>query len=882
MKHLLLERLPPADAAGNDVLLDQFLSYVTAKKLELYSAQEEAILELFEGKNVILNTPTGSGKSLVALALHFHSMAQGRRSVYTSPVKALVNEKFLALCHDFGPENVGLVTGDATVNRDAKIICCTAEILSNLALQKGAATEFQDIVVDEFHYYSDRSRGVAWQIPLLTLKNSRFLLMSATLADMDAFLTGLTQLNGRASVLVQSSERPVPLHFEYKETPLHETIQELIGQNRAPIYVVSFTQRECADTAQSLMSTDFCTKEQKRAILDELQNVSFPSPYGKEFSRLIKHGVGLHHGGLMPRYRILVERLAQKGLLKIICGTDTLGVGVNIPIRSVLLTQLCKYDGEKTALLSVRDFHQISGRAGRKGFDVEGKVVAQAPEHVIENLRMEQKAAGDPKKLRKLVKRQPPQRGYVPWSRDTFDRMIKGKPEPLISRFQVTHGMLLHVLSRKDGGGCEAMQALIHDSHEKSLHKKQHRKAAFQLFRSLLDRKIIEWEEFAPTTHDFELNSSRSVATPLLSALDSTASETRKGRRVRVNVDLQTEFSLNQSLSLYLIDTLAHLDPYAEEYPADVLTMVESILESPDVILRKQLDRVKGERLRELKEAGVEYDERMAELELLEHPKPKREFIYETFNAFVDKHPWIGNENIRPKSIAREMWETFQSFDEYIREYDLQRAEGILLRYLTDVYKALVQTVPGHFKNEQIDAITDHFGSMVRRVDSSLLDEWEKMKNPLAWETHHQRDENRAKAEAARAQAKLDSRTLTIQLRNEVFRFVRALASGEWETAIQMADGGPDREDQPWTQERFEALAKAYSEEHSGILTTPQARATEHTTIDRSGENEGTWRLTQILVDPEGLNDWTAEFEVLLERSRQEQKPVFRILAIGP
>ncbi len=861
MKHLLFERLPPPDAAGNEILLDRFLSYVTIKNIQLYSAQEEAILELFEGKNVILNTPTGSGKSLVALAVHFHSMAQGRRSVYTSPVKALVNEKFLALCHDFGPENVGLVTGDATVNRDAKIICCTAEILANMALQKGAATEFQDIVVDEFHYYSDRSRGVAWQIPLLTLRNSRFLLMSATLADMDPFLTGLTRLNGRESVLVHSSERPVPLHFEYKETPLHESIQELIGQNRAPIYVVSFTQRECADTAQSLMSTDFSTKEQKRAILDELQNVSFPSPYGKEFSRLIKHGIGLHHGGLMPRYRILIERLAQKGLLKIICGTDTLGVGVNIPIRSVLLTQLCKYDGEKTALLSVRDFHQISGRAGRKGFDVEGKIVAQAPEHVIENLRMEQKAAGDAKKLRKLVKRQPPQRGYVPWTRETFERMIKGKPEPLISRFQVTHGMLLHVLSRKDSSGCEAMQFLIRDSHEKPTHKKQHRKTAFQLFRSLLDRKIIEWSD----------------------ATSDTAGE-RAGqpRGIRVNVDLQTEFSLNQSLSLYLIDTLAYLDPYGVQYPVDVLTMVESILESPDVILRKQLDRVKGARLRELKETGVEYDERMAELELLEHPKPKREFIYETFNAFVDKHPWIGNENIRPKSIAREMWETFQSFDEYIREYDLQRAEGVLLRYLTDVYKALVQTVPEHFKNEEIDAITDHFGAMVRRVDSSLLDEWEKMKNPLAWEAHHLRDENRAKIEAARTQAKLDSRTLTIQLRNEVFRFVRALAAGEWETAVQMAGSKPDREDHLWTQDRFETLAKAYSEDHSGILTTPQARATEHTTIDRSRENEGLWRLTQILVDPEGLNDWTIEFEILLRDSKQEQRPIFRILTIGP
>lgn len=860
-----MENLENADA-----VLGVFLEEIASRGLELYAAQEEALLEIFAGRNVILNTPTGSGKSLVALGLHFAAFAAGRRSVYTSPIKALVNEKFLSLCHDFGPENVGLVTGDASINRDAKIICCTAEILANIALAKGADAGFSDVVVDEFHYYGDKQRGVAWQVPLLTMEKSRFLLMSATLADMDPFLEGMSRLNGRESVLVQSHERPVPLDFEYRETPLHETIQDLLETGQAPIYVVNFTQASATDVAWSLLSTDFCTKEQKRDILTEIEGIRFQSPFGKEFSRLIKHGIGLHHAGLLPRYRILVERLARQGLLKVICGTDTLGVGVNIPIRSVLFTQLCKYDGEKTALLSVRDFLQISGRAGRRGFDSRGRVVAQAPEHVIENLRMEQKAAGDPKKLRKLVKRQPPTRGYVAWNKDTFERLRSGKPEPLISRFQVSHGMLLHVLSRSDGSGCEAMRCLIRDSHEKPAHKAQHRKQAFRLFRSLLDRKLIEWSDEIGTRPDQHPD----------------GKSNRRKAGLRVNVDLQAEFSLNQSLSLYLIDTLAHLDPYAPDYTLDVLTLVESILESPELILRKQLDRVKSERLRELKEAGVEYEERMAELETLEHPKPRRDFIYETFNLFIDKHPWISSDNIRPKSIAREMYELFMSFDEYIREYDLQRAEGLLLRYISDVYKALLQTVPEQFKNEEIDAMTAYFGAMIRRIDSSLLDEWERMRDPLSFEKRRaERSDSPPPPDTGAFQdGRLDARTLTLQTRNEIFRLIRALAKGDFEAAIEIVSAGedPSKSEAQWTVQRFEDLARAYSQEHSGILTTPQARGTEFTKWDRSAENEGIWRIEQTLLDPEEFNDWSLHLELDLERARKSSQPALRLISLGP
>jgi hypothetical protein len=837
-------KLPNSDSSSIDQVLENFLNATAEKKIDLYPAQEEAILELYAGKNVILNTPTGSGKSLVAAALHFLGLATDRRSVYTCPIKALVNEKFLALCQEFGPENVGLATGDATVNPGAPILCCTAEILSNQALRMGAETPIQDVIMDEFHYYSDRDRGVAWQIPLIALPQARFLLMSATLGDTRPFELGLTELNQRETVVVRGHQRPVPLAFEYSENPLHEAVEKLITLGRAPIYLVHFSQRECSENAQNFLSLDFCTKEEKKKLQIALEGTQFSSPYGKEIQKLLKHGIGIHHAGLLPKYRILVERLAQKGLLKLIFGTDTLGVGVNVPIRTVIFTKLCKFDGEKTTLLSVRDFHQISGRAGRRGFDHEGFVVAQGPEHIIENLRLEQKAAGDSKKMKKLVKRKPPEKGYIPWSRETFQKLIDGQPEALTSRFKVTHSMLLNVLGRKNEDGCDAMRSLIRNSHETQHAKKNHRKVAFQLFRSLLDRKIIE------------LN-------PL-----------------RLQVDLQEDFSLNHALSLYLIDTLSVLHATDPHHALDVLTLVESILENPDLILRKQLDRIKTEKMDEMKLAGIEYDERIAELEKLEYPKPNQEFIYQTFNHFIDNHPWINGENIRPKSIAREMVETFQSFSEYVRDYGLQKSEGLLLRYLTEVYQVLSQTVPSTAKTDEVYEIEFYLKTLVRHVDSSLLDEWEKMRDPN-WKPKVSQEKESAEHTLAREPSIFDSpKKLEILIRNEVFKVIRALTTRDFEEALSLI--APTE----WSIDRFQKTLQEYLDTgHSRICTDTKARFPKNTVITQIQDPE-TQRhflnVQQVLVDPEGHNDWIAEFLIDLEKSRSEEKLALTLKQIAP
>ncbi len=848
----LADRLPRPGASAPEDLLDLFLGYVKEIGLDLYPAQEQAILELLGGNNVVLSTPTGSGKSLVALAMHFFAMAEGRRSFYTAPVKALVNEKFFALCKAFGADRVGMITGDAAVNRDASIICCTAEILANMALREGEAAPVDCAVLDEFHYYADKERGVAWQLPLLVLRRTQFLLMSATIGPTESFEKSLTKLTKRPSVTVRGTDRPVPLDFEYRETPLHETILELTRQGRAPVYVVNFTQRAAAETAQDLMSIDFLPKDRKRVLGEELaRGVRWDTPYGKELRRFLAHGIGVHHAGLLPKYRLLVERLAQKSLLAVVSGTDTLGVGVNIPIRTVLFTRLCKYDGEKTALLSVRDFQQIAGRAGRKGFDDRGSVVAQAPEHVIENLRMELKAAGDPSKLKRIVRKKAPDRGYVHWDRATFDRLVSSQPEPLVSRFAVSHGMILNVLGRP-GGGCMDLARIIGRSHERRAAQRIFGREARGMFQSLLAAGIVE---VAPGV------------------------EGSGAGRVRLHVDLQDDFSLHSALSLWLVDTVDALDRESPTYALDVLTLVESVLEDPDYVLRQQLDALKRVKLGELKAAGVEYEQRVEELEKLEYPKPLREFVYETFNEFAREHPWVKSDNVRPKSIAREMFERFMDFNEYVREYELGRAEGTLLRYLSDVYKALVQTVPAPAKTPGVEDIEVFLRAMVRAVDSSLLDEWERIRNPAAPEALLPPADQEAPGEA---DVTRDQRAFVVLVRNAMFKLLGAISKKDWAAAAEMVGAGAG--EAAWTPDAFEAGLRPFFEEHAGLRLDAAARSPDNTRITGITSNMGNmtdgrkdcgaWEVVQVLPDVDGDGDWALSCWIDLAASARDAKPV--------
>jgi superfamily II RNA helicase len=835
----MIQSEPDADAA-----LEAFVGWVADRGVSLYPAQEEALLEVFAGSHVVVNTPTGSGKSLVALGAHVAALATGRRTFYTAPIKALVSEKFFALCADLGAERVGMLTGDAAINPTAPVICATAEIVANMALRSGADAPVDQVVMDEFHYYGDAQRGWAWQVPLLELTRTQFILMSATLGDVTHIADGLRARTGREVAVVRSATRPVPLEFEYRVTPLHETIESLLAADRAPLYVVFFTQAAAVSQAQALTSAQVTTRPQREAIAAAIAGFRFAPGFGTTLSRLLRHGIGVHHGGMLPKYRRLVERLTQAGLLRVVVGTDTLGVGVNLPLRTVVMTGMAKYDGSGSRILRAREFRQIAGRAGRPGYDTSGLVVVQAPEHVIENARAVEKAAGDAKRLRKLVKSTPP-RGFVPWDQASFEKLAAASPEPLVSQFVVTHSMLLEVLDRP-GDGCRALTRLLTDNDEPRPAQRRNIRKAIAMYRSLL----------------------------AAGALQRLEEPDELGRLVRVTPGLQVDFALDNPLSPWVLDAVPRLDPLAPTHALDVVSVVEATVDNPTPVLIAQLDRLKTETLAQLKADGMEYEARMEVLEKLEYPKPLRDWTYDLFDTYRRVHPWAADHNIKPKAVVRDLYERAMNFGEYIAYYGLARSEGLVLRYLSDVYKGLVRTVPEDAKTDELLDLTEWLGELVRQVDSSLIDEWQRLTEATAAVA--------GGGSLAAAEAVLENeepppvtaniRAFRVMVRNAAFRRVE-LAARRDAAGLAAIEGEGGWEEARWTE-----VLGAYFAEHAGIGTGSDARAGAWFGVEEGGE---AWRVTQVLEDPDGWHDQVIVGEVDLAASDDAGAPVWRTVAAG-
>ncbi len=819
-----------------DTVLEAFTDWVSGQGLTLYPTQEDALLEVVSGSNLILATPTGSGKSLVAAGAHFAALAAGGRSYYTAPIKALVSEKFFALCDAFGPERVGMMTGDASVNGSAPIICCTAEVLANIALREGAGADVAQVVMDEFHFYAEPDRGWAWQVPILELPGTQFVLMSATLGETERFEQDLVRRTGRPTAVVTSVERPVPLTYHWAMTPLHETLEELLATRQAPVYVVHFTQAAALERAQALMSVNVCSRAEKDEIAAFLGAFRFSAGFGKTLSRLVRHGIGVHHAGMLPKYRRLVEQLAQKGLLKVICGTDTLGVGINVPIRTVLLTGLTKFDGSRQRLLKAREFHQIAGRAGRAGYDTAGTVVVQAPDHLVENARLVARAGDDPKKLRKVQRKKPPD-GFVNWSQDTFEKIITAQPEPLVSRMRVSHAMVLNVMARQEDPFA-AMRRLLRDNHEDPRRQVRHVRQAVQIYRSLLAAGVVE-------------------------RLDEPD---EYGRLARLVEDLQLGFALNQPLSAFALGAVEVLDPDSPEFALDVLSVVEATLEDPRPILMAQQFTARGEAVAEMKAEGIEYEERMELLEEVSWPKPLDELLGQLFATYRQTHPWVSESALSPKSVVRDMYERAMTFGELVAFYGLTRSEGIVLRYLSDTYKALRQTVPEQVKTEAVLDIIEWLGAVVRQTDSSLLDEWEALTDP---ERQDGMPVSPDTVVAAPRPVTANERAFRVLVRNAMFRRVELLSRRQW-TALSDLETDPPG----WEPDRWQEAAEAYFEQHDEVGAGPDARGPSLLQIDKHRDR---WLVEQVLDDPEGDHDWRIRAEVDLGASDESGEPVIRV-----
>ena len=826
-------------------LFDIFLSWTVDRGFELYEAQEEAILEIFADRHVILNTPTGSGKSLVALAMHFFSFARGMRSYYTSPIKALVSEKFFALCEHFGAENVGMLTGDASINHDAPIICCTQEILAATALNEGEDADIQHAVIDEFHYYADRDRGTAWQLPLLMLPDTAFLLMSATLGRTKHLEKQLEERTDRKVALVSSDTRPVPLSFEYSLDKTVHLAEDLVKNGKAPVYIVCFTQRDCAELVQSLMSVNYCTDEEKDAIKEALQGTSFDTPYGDKVRRYLRHGIAIHHGGLLPKYRFITEKLAQKGHLKIIVGTDTLGVGINMPLRTVVFTRLCKYDGEKTRLLSVREFKQIAGRAGRKGFDDKGYVIAQAPEHVIENEAAIAKAKGNPKKMKKIVKSTPPDFNYVHWDEETFERLHTSDSEELESRFTIDHSTLLYLLQRPKGAehGYRDLLELIDLSHESDAKKEMLRDKARMLLRTLEQAEIISLEP----------------------------SEDGDEQKIVLNADLQRDFSIHHSLSLFLVEVIRDLDVEHADFHFTVLSFVEAILEDPYAVLKRQRDKERDKEYKRLKAEGVDYDELREKLDKVTHPKPDAEIIEATFEAFSQHNPWVTGFEPSPKSVARDMFERYASFNQYVKQYGLERSEGVLLRYLNQVYKALRQNVPRAAKTDLLHDVIAYLREVIARADSSLVEEWESLRDDILdadLDVDLPDEEEEEPLDA-------DLPAFAARVHAELMQIVGELADDNLEEAAALVRPNG----MGWNPITMEEALEPFYEEYDHIVFNHDARNKKLMRLER--ESPGVWSVTQVICDDVGDNMWYMRGAIDLDEINSPNDRLFALEYLG-
>ncbi|MBP3894821.1 MAG: DUF3516 domain-containing protein [Atopobiaceae bacterium] len=824
--------LPAEDA------LERYLEWCEARELALWEHQEDALMSLAVGNHVVLGTPTGSGKSMVALGMCFMALCAGERAYYTAPIKALVSEKFFDLVDVLGRENVGMITGDVVINGDAPIICCTAEILANDALRWGEEAGIVRVAMDEFHYFADPDRGWAWQVPLLTLPKTQFLLMSATLGDMDAICDLLERQTEREVDRVLDAPRPVPLSYDYVETALEATVELAIREGKAPIYAVHFSQDAALKSAQSLASYGVSTREQRDAIKDAIKGTRFTTMFGRTLQRLLLAGVGVHHAGMLPRYRLLVEKLAQQGLLPVICGTDTLGVGINVPIHTVLLTALAKFDGTRSRRLNAREFHQIAGRAGRAGFDTEGMVIAQATEYDIEKARALLKAGGDPKKARKVHTKTPPA-GFVGWNRQTFDRLVQTQPEALRPRLRVTNSMVLAEVSQ--GGDARArVRQIVGDSLQTDEQKAKLLARADELFTTLMDAGVVVCEQ------DEEGNDS-----------------------YYTTVDVPDDFALDQPLSPFLLAALELLDPASETYALDLISMVEATLENPRQILIAQERKARDEAMAQMKADGVEYDERIERIAEVSYPKPLEDLLETAFAQYCAEVPWAADYELRPKSVLREMIETASDFKGYVQRCGIARAEGILLRYLSEAYRSLDRTVPLDKRDERLQDIVSWLGLVVRTVDSSLVDEWSQT---------GESDDGGADIAAPGVVDEVvhDRRALTVLVRNALFRRVR-LAAEERVDELGELDG-----EWGWRAPRWRQVLDSYFEEHEDILLDGDARSMNYLEIrDADERTDHVWHVRQTFRDPEGDRDFGIAADVDLDETQELGEVVFREYRVG-
>ncbi|HEV2932525.1 MAG TPA: DUF3516 domain-containing protein, partial [Streptosporangiaceae bacterium] len=444
----------------------------------------------------------------------------------------------------------------------------------------------------------------------------------------------------------------------------------------------------------------------------------------------------------------------------------------------------------------------------------------------------------DPKARRKVVRKKPPE-GFVSWGRPTFERLVAADPEPLTSSFKVTHAMVLNVIARP-GDAFAAMRHLLTDNHEDRPAQRRHIHRAIEIYRALLAGGVVE----------------------RLSAPDA------EGRLVRLTVDLQFDFALNQPLSPFALAAIELMDVSSPSYALDVVSVIESTLDNPRQVLSAQQFRARGEAVAQMKADGVSYEERLELLDAVTYPKPLDDLLDGAYEIYRRGHPWVGDYSVSPKSVVRDMYERALTFTEYVGFYGLSRSEGLVLRYLADAYKALRQTVPDEAKTEELTDLIEWLGEIVRQVDSSLIDEWERLRDPSAPGSAA----GDARGDGRPASVTSNIRAFRVLVRNALFHRVKLAALGHYdELGALDADSG-------WDADAWADAVEDYFEVHDEIGTGPDARGPGLLIID---ERPGGWVVRQIFDDPAGDHDWGIGAVVDLAASDEAGSAVLRITDVG-
>ncbi|MGH7173332.1 MAG: DEAD/DEAH box helicase [Gemmataceae bacterium] len=709
-----------ADVPTRDELAERYLAQLPYAP---YPVQEDALLAWFTAEQgVLVCAPTGTGKTLIAQAALFEALHSGTVAYYTTPLIALTEQKFQemqasAVRWGFQADDVGLVTGNRRVNPNARILVVVAEILLNRLLHAHREPDLPDdvplgaeafdftcvsaVVMDEFHNFADPQRGIVWELALALLPaHIRLLLLSATVGNAREFLTWLERCHQRKLELVEGKERKVPLTFRWvPDEFLGDHLVHMAkgeGENRTtPALVFCFNRDECWSVAEMLKGLDLFAPGTRGRLNDEVDKLDWTKGVGPKLKQMLRRAVGVHHAGLLPKYRRVVEGLFEKKLLSVAVCTETLAAGINLPARSVVLTSLVKGPYGKEKLIDASTAHQIFGRAGRPQFDDRGFVFALAHEDDVRILRWKEKYDAIPEntrdpgllKAKKALKKKKPSRrdNAAYWSESQFQQLQGAPPGKLYSKGPMPWRLLAYLL--KLSPEVARVRTVLRKRLMDEARIKSSEKALDRMLLTLADRGFIALDPPLPQPEADASGSPSAAGSPLEMPPDYQIV-----RAVPMPpLDTLLVFrSVHPLYGAFLIDQLGIADRNER------IQALESVLEMPRPLLRYvrvprpdqlppgplAIDRLDPELIRRgLILAPVPKSEDDAEDEEEEEERPPNlaEKLQLLFEA---THPSVSDVSTQAVWAAGELLRCNGNFNLYVQTRDLVKQEGIVFRHL--------------------------------------------------------------------------------------------------------------------------------------------------------------------------------------------------------